>query len=49
MRLGRFGAFVQLGLNDDSDKVYSSLKVGQRLDTITLEEALTCFDLPRKL
>jgi DNA topoisomerase-1 len=49
VRLGRFGAFVQLGLSDDTDKVYSSLKTGQRLDTITLEEALTCFDLPRKL
>ena len=48
-RLGRFGAFVQLGESDDADKKYASLKPGLRLDTITLEEALSCFDLPRNL
>lgn len=48
-RLGRFGAFVQLGESDDTDKKYASLKPWLRLDTITLEEALSCFDLPRNL
>jgi len=48
-RLGRFGAFVQLGESDDADKKYASLKPWLRLDTITLEEALSCFDLPRNL
>jgi DNA topoisomerase I len=49
VRLGRFWAFVQLWESDDSDKKYASLKPGLRLDTITLEEALSCFDLPRNL
>lgn len=49
VRLGRFGAFVQKWESDDTDKVYASLKSWLRLDTITLEEALSCFDLPRKL
>lgn len=48
-RLGRFWAFVQLWESDDADKKYASLKPGLRLDTITLEEALSCFDLPRNL
>ena len=48
-RLGRFGAFVQIGESDDPDKKYASLKPGQRLDTVTFEEALSCFDLPRNL
>ncbi len=48
-RLWRFGAFVQLGESDDTDKKYASLKPWLRLDTIILEEALSCFDLPRNL
>lgn len=40
---------MQLGESDDTDKKYASLKTGLRLDSVTLEEALTCFDLPRKL
>ena len=48
-RLGRFGAFVQLWESDDIDKKYASLKPWLRLDTITLEQALSCFDLPRNL
>ena len=49
VRLGRFGAFVQKWESDDPDKTYTSLKSGLRLDSITLEEALSCFDLPRNL
>lgn len=48
-RLGRYGAFVQLGESDDPNKQYASLKPWQRLDTLTLEEALSCFALPRNL
>jgi len=49
VRLWRFGPFVQRGNTDDTEKSYASLKPGLRLDTITLEQALSCFDLPRNL
>jgi DNA topoisomerase-1 len=49
-RLGRFGPFVQIGTKDDADKPrFASLKANQRIDTITLAEALDLFKLPRKL
>jgi DNA topoisomerase-1 len=49
-RLGRFGPFVQIGTKDDADKPrFASLKINQRIDTITLAEALDLFKLPRKL
>ena len=48
-RIGRFGAIVQLGENDDPDKKYSSLKQGQLIETLTLDEALKLFDLPRTI
>ncbi|MGH8442031.1 MAG: DNA topoisomerase I [Nevskiaceae bacterium] len=49
-RLGRFGPFVQIGTKDDPEKPrFASLRPGQRLDSITLEQALDLFLLPRKL
>ncbi|MGQ0586322.1 MAG: type I DNA topoisomerase [Gammaproteobacteria bacterium] len=49
-RLGRFGPFVQIGTKDDPEKPrFASLRGGQRLDSITLEQALELFLLPRKL
>ena len=49
-RLGRFGPFVQIGTKEDADKPrFASIKINQRIDTITLEEALDLFKLPRKL
>lgn len=49
-RLGRFGPFVQIGTKDDADKPrFASLRGNQRIDTITLEQALELFKLPRKL
>ncbi|HEU0198455.1 MAG TPA: type I DNA topoisomerase, partial [Nevskiaceae bacterium] len=49
-RLGRYGPFVQIGTKDDADKPrFASLRGGQRLDTITLPEALELFKLPRQL
>jgi DNA topoisomerase-1 len=49
-RLGRYGPFVQIGTKDDEDKPrFASLKANQRIDTITLQDALDLFKLPRKL
>ena len=49
-RIGRFGPFVQIGTRDDEDKPkFASLRPNQRIDTITLEEALELFKLPRDL
>jgi len=50
VRYGRFGPFVQLGTKDDVEKPkFASLKTTQRMDTITLPEALELFKLPRTL
>lgn len=46
-RLGRFGPLVQIGDNEDEDKQFASLKKGQFIENITLEEALELFKLPR--
>ncbi|HWU69011.1 MAG TPA: DNA topoisomerase I [Stenotrophobium sp.] len=49
-RIGRFGPFVQIGTKDDEDKPrFASLRGNQRIDTLTLEQALELFKLPRKL
>ena len=49
-RIGRFGPMVQIGSRDDEDKPqFQSLRPGQRIDTITLDEALELFKLPRAL
>jgi DNA topoisomerase-1 len=48
-RLGRYGPLVQIGSPEDEDKKFASLLPGQRLESITLEEALALFKLPRKL
>jgi len=50
VRMGRFGAFAQIGVKEDADKPrFASLRPDQRLDTITLGEALALFQLPREL
>lgn len=49
VRIGRYGALAQIGENDDEDKKFSNLRQGHRLESITLEEALELFKLPRKL
>jgi len=50
VRMGRFGAFAQIGIKEDPDKPrFASLRSDQRLDTITLDEALALFRLPRDL
>ncbi len=48
VRVGRFGPYAQIGTKDDEEKpVFASLKPGQRWETITLEEAIELFKLPR--
>jgi DNA topoisomerase-1 len=50
VRLGRYGPHAQIGTRDDEDKpTFASLRNGQSLETITLEEALELFKLPRDL
>ena len=50
VRLGRYGPFAQIGTKDDEDKPkFASLRTGQSMHTITLEEALELFKLPRNL
>lgn len=51
VRMARFGAVAQLtNLEDEEDKpVYAGLRREQKLETITLEEALDLFKLPRNL
>ena len=50
VRMGRFGPFVQAGTKDDEEKPkFAGLRPGQKMDTITLDEALYLFQLPRKL
>lgn len=46
-RMGRYGAYVQIGENTDEDKKYANIRAGLSLETITLEQALDCFRLPR--
>ncbi|MFV0554614.1 MAG: type I DNA topoisomerase [Mangrovibacterium sp.] len=53
VRIGRYGAFAQIGETPESDEdekpQFASLRTGQILETITLEEALDLFKLPRDL
>ena len=50
VRMGRYGAFVQIGTREDEDKpLFAGLRPGQKMDQITFEEAMDLFKLPRKL
>lgn len=50
VRLGKFGPIVQIGHQDDEEKPrYASLRKDQRMDTITFEQAMELFKLPRNL
>lgn len=48
-RLGRFGPLVQIGENEDEDKQFASLKKGQFIENVTMEDALELFKLPREV
>ena len=47
VRIGRFGPIAQLGEADDEKKQFASLHKGQLIESITLEEAMKLFELPR--
>jgi DNA topoisomerase-1 len=50
VRLGRFGPHAQIGTAEEDERPeFAGLRAGQRLETITLEEALELFKLPRDL
>jgi DNA topoisomerase-1 len=50
VRMGRFGPFVQIGTKDDEEKPrFAGLRPGQKMDALTLEQALDLFQLPRTL
>jgi DNA topoisomerase-1 len=53
-KLGKFGAYVQIGENPTDDEnsekpKYASLRKGQLIESISLEEALELFKLPREV
>ena len=50
VKIGRFGPVVQIGSADDDVKPrFSQMPKGKSIETITLDEALECFKLPRDL
>ena len=52
VRIGRFGPFVQVGESEDKESekpLYASLRAGQSIETISLEQALELFKLPKKV
>jgi len=49
-KIGRYGTLVQIGeTNTDEKPLFASMKKGQSIETITLEEALSLFALPRTI
>lgn len=49
VRLGRYGPLIQIWKADDEDKKFANIPNGKTIETITLEEALDCFGLPREV
>ena len=50
VKIGRYGAMAQIGTQDEEEKpLFASLQKSQSIETITLEETLKLFELPRTL
>ena len=48
VRLGRYGPFAQIGNKDDEEKPkFASLRPGQKMDSLSIADALELFKLPR--
>ena len=48
-RMGRYGSVVQIGEDDDPEKRITGLEKGQLIESVSLEDALRLFVLPRTL
>ena len=49
-KIGRYGTLVQIGeTNTDEKPLFASMKKGQSIENITLDQALELFNLPRTL
>ena len=49
-KIGRYGTLIQIGdTNNDEKPLFASMKKGQSIETITLDEALNLFTLPRNV
>lgn len=46
-RMGRYGAYVQIGENTDEDKKYANIRTGLSMETLSVDDALSLFRLPR--
>ena len=50
VKIGRFGPVIQIGSADDKDKpLFAQLPAGKSMETITLEDAVELFKLPREI
>ena len=50
VRIGRFGPYAQIGTSADEEKpVFAGLRPDQRMDTVSIEDVLPLFKLPRVL
>ncbi|BCN92457.1 DNA topoisomerase 1 [Thiomicrorhabdus immobilis] len=50
VKIGRFGPYVQVGDGENEEKpTFASLMPGQKMDLLTLEQALELFKLPREV
>lgn len=50
VKIGRYGAMAQIGTQEEEEKpLFASLQKSQSIETITLEETLKLFELPRNL
>lgn len=49
VRMGRYGSVVQLGEDDDPEKKITGLEKGMLIESVTMEDALKLFQLPRTL
>ncbi len=48
VRFGRYGAYAQIGHQDDEEKpTFASLRAGNDIETITLDQAIELFKMPR--